>query len=101
MVFRRQRIHATYSSTSDTKERTEVSFDSNDGRIQAYGLKMTIYKCPHCRAEYELIMTYVSYRQRSYAHCQVCWKTMYSWDSPRVPHFTLVKQPDNMLALNI
>jgi hypothetical protein len=62
---------------------------------------MTIFKCPHCRAEYELIMTHISFRQRSYAHCQVCWKTMYSWDSPRVPRFTLVKQPDNVLASGV
>ena len=55
---------------------------------------MTIFKCPHCQAEYEMIMSHVSYRQRSYSKCQVCWKTMYSWDSAHVPRFTLLEQPD-------
>lgn len=52
---------------------------------------MTIFKCPHCRAEYELLMTNVSYRQRSYANCQQCWKPMYSWNSSRVPRFAPLK----------
>jgi len=56
---------------------------------------MTIFKCPHCSAEYEMIMTNISFRQLSYANCQVCWKPMYSWASTRVPCFTLVVQPDN------
>ena len=57
---------------------------------------MTIFKCPHCSAEYEFIMTHISFRQRSYANCQVCWKAMYSWDSSRVPRFTLLEQqPDS------
>jgi hypothetical protein len=47
-----------------------------------------IFKCPHCQAEYEMLMTSLSFRQRSYANCQTCWKTMYSWDSSRVPRFT-------------
>ena len=55
---------------------------------------MTIFKCPHCGTEYEMIMSNVSFRQRSYAKCQVCWKTMYSWDSSRVPRFTLLERPD-------
>jgi hypothetical protein len=38
-------------------------------------------------------MTHISFRQRSYANCQVCWKAMYSWDSSRVPRFTLLEQP--------
>jgi predicted Zn finger-like uncharacterized protein len=50
---------------------------------------MTLFKCPHCHAEYEMMMASLSFRQRSYAHCQKCWKTMYSWDSARVPRFTL------------
>ena len=52
---------------------------------------MTIFKCPHCRAEYELLMTHISFRQRSYANCQQCWKPMYSWNSSRVPRFTPLK----------
>jgi transcription elongation factor Elf1 len=59
---------------------------------------MTIFKCPHCAAEYELIMAYISFRQRSYASCQVCSKAMYSWDSNRIPRFTLVMHRDNTSA---
>jgi len=55
---------------------------------------MTIYKCPHCRTEYGLIMARLSFRQRSYANCQVCHKTMYSWNSSSVPRFTLVRRSD-------
>jgi DNA-directed RNA polymerase subunit RPC12/RpoP len=58
---------------------------------------MTIFKCPHCSAEYELIMAYISFRQRSYATCQECGKAMYSWDSSRVPRFTRVMHQDNTL----
>ena len=61
----------------------------------AKAMTMTIFKCPHCSAEYEMIMTHISFRQRSYANCQVCWKAMYSWASTRVPRFTLLVQPDN------
>jgi hypothetical protein len=43
-------------------------------------------------------MTHISFRQRSYANCQVCWKAMYSWDSSRVPRFTLLEQPDTTPA---
>jgi hypothetical protein len=59
---------------------------------------MTIFKCPHCSAQYEMIVTHISFRQRSYANCQVCWKAMYSWTSNRVPRFTLLVQPDNTPA---
>ena len=62
---------------------------------QAHRLAMQIFKCPHCSAEDELIMTYISFRQRSYANCQVCWKAMYSWDNSRVPRFKLLVPPDN------
>jgi transcription elongation factor Elf1 len=54
----------------------------------------TIFKCPHCRSEYELVMGHLSFRQRSYANCQICSKTMYSWNSSHVPCFTLVKRSD-------
>jgi transcription elongation factor Elf1 len=59
---------------------------------------MQTFKCPHCAAQYELIMTHISFRQRSYASCQVCSKAMYSWDSSRVPHFTLLDPPDGTPA---
>jgi hypothetical protein len=55
---------------------------------------MTIYKCPHCHTEYGLIMARLSFRQRSYANCQVCHKTMYSWSGSNVPRFTLVRRSD-------
>ena len=55
---------------------------------------MTIYKCPHCRTEYGLIMARLSFRQRSYANCQVCHKTMYSWNSSSVPRLTLLRRSD-------
>jgi transcription elongation factor Elf1 len=61
---------------------------------------ITIFKCPHCSAEYELIMTHISFRQRSYANCQVCWKNMYSWDSSKVPRFTRVVPQDHTRAEN-
>jgi len=61
-------------------------------------MAMTIFKCPHCRAEYELLMTHISFRQRSYANCQRCWKTMYSWNSSRVPRFRLLEPPEPKLA---
>jgi hypothetical protein len=60
--------------------------------------EMTIFRCPHCQTEYELIMTYISFRQRSYANCQFCWKPMYSWNSSRVPRFTLLEQADDKIA---
>ena len=65
---------------------------------KAHRVAMTIFKCPYCRTEYELIMTHISFRQRSYANCGSCSKTMYSWDSSRVPHFTLLEQADRTLS---
>jgi transcription elongation factor Elf1 len=62
---------------------------------QAHSFAMTIFKCPHCGTGYELIMTHISFRQRSYANCQVCWKAMYSWDSSRVPRFTLLEKTES------
>ena len=56
---------------------------------------MQIFRRPHCSARYEIIVNHISFRQRSYANCQVCWKAMYSWDSSRVPRFTLLEQPDS------
>jgi predicted Zn finger-like uncharacterized protein len=51
---------------------------------------MVIFKCPHCRAEYELTTAHLAFQQRSYAKCQVCYQTMYSWASRNVPLFTLI-----------
>src|SRR5262249_53113742 len=45
---------------------------------------MVIFKCPYCRTEYEMTMARLSSKQRSYAKCQVCHQTMYSWNSRNV-----------------
>jgi hypothetical protein len=55
---------------------------------------MSIFKCPYCAAEYELTMAHLSFQQRSYANCQVCHRTMYSWSSRNVPRFTLMNPPE-------
>jgi hypothetical protein len=54
---------------------------------------MAIFNCPHCRTGYEMTSAHLSFQQRSYAACQVCRKTMYSWSSRNVPRFTLIDQP--------
>jgi hypothetical protein len=55
---------------------------------------MAIFKCPHCRTEYEMTSAHLSFQQRSYAACQVCRKTMYSWSSRNVPRFSLIDRPN-------
>ena len=45
---------------------------------------MVIFKCPYCQAEYEMTTARLSFRQRSYAKCHVCYRTMYSWTSRNV-----------------
>lgn len=57
---------------------------------RAYGETMVIFKCPFCRAEYEMTTAHLAFQQRSYAKCQVCYRTMYSWASRTVPLFVLV-----------
>ena len=47
-------------------------------------------KCPYCGTEYEMTTAHLSFKQRSYAKCQVCNQTMYSWNSRDVPIFTLM-----------
>ena len=49
---------------------------------------MVIFKCPYCGTEYEMTTAHLSFKQRSYAKCQVCNQTMYSWNSRNVPIFT-------------
>jgi predicted Zn finger-like uncharacterized protein len=53
---------------------------------------VVIFKCPNCRTEYERTTAHLSFRQRSYAKCQVCHQTMYSWNSRNVPIFTLISE---------
>jgi hypothetical protein len=55
----------------------------------AHGESMVIFKCPYCRAEYELTTARLSFRQRSHAKCHVCDPTMYSWTSRNVPLFNV------------
>jgi hypothetical protein len=50
---------------------------------------MLMFKCPYCRAEYEMTTARLAFQQRSYAKCQACHRTMYSWASRNVPLFTL------------
>jgi predicted Zn finger-like uncharacterized protein len=51
---------------------------------------MVIFKCPYCETKYEMTTAHLSFKQRSYAKCQVCKQTMYSWNSRNVPIFTLM-----------
>ena len=51
---------------------------------------MMIFKRPYCRTEYEMTTARLSFEQRSYAKCQGCFQTMYSWNSQNVPMFKLV-----------
>ena len=51
---------------------------------------MVIFKCRYCGTEYEMTAGHLSFKQRSYAKCQVCNQTMYSWNSRNVPMFTLM-----------
>ena len=51
---------------------------------------MVIFKCPYGGTEYEMRTAHLSFKQRSYARCQVCNQTMYSWNFPNVPIFTLM-----------
>ena len=59
---------------------------------------MVIFKCPYCRAEYEVTTARLSFQQRSYAKCKACHQTMYSWNSRSVPIFTLVKASNGEAA---
>jgi predicted Zn finger-like uncharacterized protein len=51
---------------------------------------MVVFKCPYCRTEYEMTTARLSFEQRSYARCQTCHQTMYSWNSRTVPVFTFI-----------
>jgi len=51
---------------------------------------MVIFKCPYCGTKYEMTTARLSFQQRSYAKCQVCNQTMYSWNSRNVPLFKLM-----------
>ena len=56
---------------------------------------MVIFKCPYCGTEYEMTTARLSFQQRSYAKCQVCSETMYSWNSRNVPLFKLMNISEN------
>ena len=51
---------------------------------------MVIFKCSYCGTEYEMTTARLSFKQRSYAKCQVCHQTMYSRNSQDVPIFMLM-----------
>ena len=46
-----------------------------------------------------MIMASLSFRQRSYVKCETCSKTMYSWNSSRVPRFALKTASNGTSAL--
>ena len=56
---------------------------------------MVIFKCPYCGTEYEMTTARLSFQQRSYAKCQVCNQTMYSWNSRNVPLFKLMNASED------
>jgi transcription elongation factor Elf1 len=56
---------------------------------------MVIFKCPYCGTEYEMTTAYLSFQQRSYAKCQICNETMYSWNSRNVPLFKLMNTSED------
>ena len=56
---------------------------------------MVIFKCPYCGTEYEMTTAYLSFQQRSYAKCQICNETMYSWNSRNVPLFKLMNASED------
>jgi hypothetical protein len=62
----------------------------NPLHIICAGEGMVIFKCPYCGAGYEVTTAHLAFQQRSYAKCQVCYRTMYSWASRNVPLFTLM-----------
>ena len=51
---------------------------------------MVIFKCPYCGTKYEMTTAPLSFQRQSYAKCQICHQTMYSWNSRNVPIFTLM-----------
>ena len=77
------------TQTGSEKVTFTLSFKSNTS--QPRRVTMTIFKCPYCPTEYELIRPRLSFQQRSYANCQVCYRTMFSWSSRNVPRLTLTK----------
>src|SRR5262249_3601898 len=48
---------------------------------------MVIFKCPYCGTEYEMTTAHLSFKQRSYAKCQVGSQTMYSLEFPKRADF--------------
>ena len=57
---------------------------------QAHSETMVIFKCPYCGTKYEMTTARLSFQQRSYAKCQICSQTMYSWNSRNEPLFKLM-----------
>jgi hypothetical protein len=51
--------------------------------------------CPHCGAVYEVTTTKVIFRDQDSENCEVCGKELASWSSSRIPHFKLIKRPED------
>jgi hypothetical protein len=45
-----------------------------------------------------MMMARLSFKQRSYVKCQVCYQTMYSWNSHNVPIFTLMNASNGEMS---
>jgi hypothetical protein len=54
--------------------------------------QLVVFKCPYCRTAYEMMTAHLSFKQCSYAKCQICNETMYSWNSRNGPIFTLINE---------
>lgn len=52
------------------------------------------FTCPHCRAVYAVRITRYPSRESDSATCDVCRKTMNSWNSTDSPAYTLIRQPE-------
>ena len=47
---------------------------------------MVIFKCPYCRTEYEMTTAHLSFKQCSYAKCQVCNENYVQLEFPERAH---------------
>jgi predicted Zn finger-like uncharacterized protein len=57
-------------------------------------MNLSFFECPHCSAFYRVSLVKICERRRASAKCVVCHKIMLTWNSPRVPSFTLAKRVD-------
>lgn len=87
-------IRPSPRSTPNSSENAPYFWTAASRRLhvsaRAHSERMVTFKCPYCRTEYGMTMAHLAFQQRSYAKCQVCHRTMYSWASRNVPLFTLM-----------